>query len=65
MVVGLPSMHLPSIPCSKIQRSQVRAGSHGVPSPTHDSKSQHVVEAPTFEPQETIKIWLIIIKVGS
>jgi hypothetical protein len=34
---------------------------HEVPSP----KSQHEDKVPTFEPQETIKIRLIIIKVGS
>ena len=42
----------------------LRANSHGVPSPTHDSKSQHGGEVPTSKPQETMKIWLIIIKVG-
>ena len=35
-----------------------------VPSPTHISKSQHGGKVPTFEPQETIKIWIIIIKGG-
>ena len=34
-----------------------------VQSPTHVSKSQHGGKVPTFEPQETIKIWLTIIKV--
>ena len=37
----------------------VRVGSHGVPSPNHGDKP------PTFEPPETIQIWLIINKVGS
>ena len=32
-------------------------------SPTHDCKSQHGGKLPTFECQETIKIWLIIVKV--
>ena len=36
-----------------------------VPSPIHVSESQHGGKVPTFEPQETIKIWLSIIKVGS
>ena len=36
-----------------------------VSSLTHVSKSQHGGKVPTFEPQENIKIWLIIIKVGS
>ena len=36
-----------------------------VPSPTHVSKSQHGGKVPTFEPQETIDIWLTIIKVRS
>ena len=35
------------------------------PNPTHVSKSQHGGRVLAFEPQETIKIWLIIIKVGS
>ena len=43
----------------------VRVDSHGVPSPTHVSKSQHGGKVPTFEPQVTIEIWLIIMKVGS
>jgi hypothetical protein len=30
------------------------------PSPTYASKSQHGGIVPTFEPQETIKLWLII-----
>ena len=29
--------------------------------PLHVNKPQHGGKAPTFEPQETIKIWLIII----
>ena len=41
---------------------QFRASSHGVPSHTHISKSQHGGKVPTSEPQETIKIQLIIIK---
>ena len=44
---------------------KLRAGSHGVPSATHVSKFQHGGKAPTFEPQEIIKIWSLIIKVGS
>jgi hypothetical protein len=39
----------------------IRAGSHEVPSPTHVSKSQRGGKVPTFEPQETIEIFLIII----
>ena len=35
------------------------------PNPTHGSKSQHGGKGPTFEPQETIKKWLMIIKVKS
>jgi hypothetical protein len=45
--------------------SSLRAWSHRVPSPTHGSKSQRGGKVLTFEPQVTIKIWLIIIKVGS
>ena len=43
------------------------AGSHGsqVPSPIHVSKSQHEGKVSTFEPQETIEIWFLFIKVGS
>ena len=33
-----------------------------VPSPTHVGKSQHGGKVPAFEPQETIKIWLILIR---
>ena len=36
-----------------------------VSSSTHVSKSQHGGKVPTLEPQETIKIWLIIIEVKS
>jgi hypothetical protein len=43
----------------------IRTGSHGVPSPTHVSKSQHGGRVPTCKPQGTTKIWLNIIKVGS
>ena len=32
---------------------------------THESKSQHGGRGPTFEPQETIKIWFILIKIKS
>ena len=45
-------------------RCQLKVGLPGVPSPTHVSKSQHGGKVPTFEPQETIKIWLIIFKAG-
>jgi hypothetical protein len=38
-------------------KGKLRAGSHGV--------LIHGGKVPTFEPQETIKIWLITIKVGS
>ena len=51
--------------CLLIPRDYIRAGSHGVPSPTYVSKSQHGGKVPTFEPQETIKIKLIIIKLWS
>ena len=40
----------------------VRVDSHGVPSPTHVSKSQHGGKVPTFEPRETIKTRSIISK---
>jgi hypothetical protein len=36
-----------------------------VPRPTHVSKSRHGGKTPTFEPQETIQMWLIVVKVGS
>jgi hypothetical protein len=36
-----------------------------VPSLTDVSKSQHAGKVPTFEPQETVKVWLTIVKVGS
>ena len=36
-----------------------------VPSPTHVSKFQHGGKVPTSEPQQTIKIWFIIITVKS
>ena len=46
-------------------RVGLRAGSYGVliPRSTHVSKSQHEGKIPTFEPQETVEIWLITIKV--
>ena len=34
-------------------------------SPTHASKSQHGDKVPTFGPQDIIKKWLIIVKIGS
>jgi hypothetical protein len=37
--------------------------SHGVLSPIHVSKSRHGGKATTFEPQETVKIWLLMNKV--
>ena len=42
----------------------LRANSHRVSSPnsTHVSKFQHGGKVPTFEPQNTIKIWSILIK---
>jgi hypothetical protein len=42
-----------------------RAGSHGVPSPIHVSKSQHGGKVPTCEPQVFSGIWHNIIIVGS
>ena len=42
-----------------INYDYIRVGSHGIPSPTHVSKS------PTFELQKTIRIWLSISKIGS
>jgi hypothetical protein len=39
----------------------IKAASHGVSSP----KSQHGGKVPTFEPQESTKIWLIVIKIES
>ena len=47
-----------------IRHFYLRVGSCGVPSPSHVSKSQHGGKAPTFQPQETNKIWFIFIKVG-
>jgi hypothetical protein len=42
--------------------THLRAGSHGVPSPTHHvGKSQHEGKVPTSKPQETNKIWLTIV----
>ena len=41
----------------------VHMGSQG-PSPTQLSKSQHGDKVPTFEPQETIKVWFIFFRVG-
>ena len=35
-----------------------------VPSPTHVSKSQHGGKVPTFEPRETTKLWLIVVRIG-
>ena len=35
--------------------AMLRAGSHGVPSPTNISKSQHGGKVPTLEPWETIE----------
>ena len=43
---------------------RLRAGFHGAPSPTHVGKSQHGGKVPTFEPQETNRIWMIVFKVG-
>ena len=44
----------------------LRAGSHRVPSPPLMLASTNMeAKVPTFEPQDTIKIWLIVIKVGS
>ena len=43
----------------------LRAMGSQVPSHSHVNKSQHGDKVPTFEPQETIKIWLIIINVWS
>jgi hypothetical protein len=34
-----------------------------VPSPTHVNKSRHGGKVPNFEPQETIRVWFIFIKV--
>jgi hypothetical protein len=55
--------------------SILKANSHGVPNPTHVSKSKHGGNLPTFEPQETINVgcWLVyakslaglVLKVGS
>ena len=36
-----------------------------VPSPMHANKPQHEGKIPTLEPQETIKFWLVIIKIRS
>ena len=37
---------------SKVVYMVLRAGSHGISSPTHVNKSQHGGKGPTFEPQE-------------
>ena len=42
-----------------------RASSHGVPSPTHVSKSKHGGKVPTIEPQQIIKVWFTSIKIRS
>jgi hypothetical protein len=42
----------------------LRPNSHGVSCLIHVSKPKQGDKAPTFEPQETIKTWLILIKVG-
>ena len=41
------------------------ASSHGVPSPTHVSKSKHGGKVPTIEPQQIIKVWFTSIKIRS
>ena len=41
-------------------RGLSNVGPHGVPSPMNVSKSQGGAKVPTFEPQDTIKIRLII-----
>jgi hypothetical protein len=43
----------------------LRAGSHGVPSPTHVSKAKHAGKVPTIEPQQTLKVWFTSIKIRS
>jgi hypothetical protein len=43
----------------------IKAGLHGVPSLSHDSKFQHGGKVPTYEPQVLTKICIIIMKVGS
>ena len=45
--------------------SLLRVSSQGVPSPTQFDNFQHGGKVPTFEPQETFKIWLLIINIGS
>ena len=45
--------------------SQVPSPNSHFPLPTDVRKSQQGCKVPTFESQETIKIWLIIMKVGS
>jgi hypothetical protein len=47
----------------RISYSNLRVGSHGVPSPTHISKFQHGDKIPTFEPQEILEILFIYINV--
>ena len=49
----------------RMSKTHLRAGSHGVPNPTHASKSQHGGKVPTCEPPVTTKICLIIIKIIS
>ena len=43
----------------------LRAGSHGIPSPTHVSKAKHAGKVPTIEPQQTIKARFSSIKIRS
>ena len=35
----------------------IRAGSHGIPSPTHVNKSQHGGRVRAFEPQEPVNLY--------
>jgi hypothetical protein len=60
--LGRPSVHTPKHMAQgwSGMESQVRVGSHGVPSPTRLSLSQHGGKVPTFEPREIIKRWLVI-----
>ena len=56
-----------SPPSSNSLVGLIRAGSYGpVPSPTHISKSPHGGQSvPTFEHDETFKVWFLSMRVGS
>jgi hypothetical protein len=55
---------LPTLIPTKLNFGMVHMGSQ-ILCPTYVVESQHGGKVPTLEPQETIKIWLIIIKAQS